>query len=142
MTTPSEAEQIIFRHWLDNWVVNGQPRTATNFEEEQIPDGVRLGEDPWVYLYIQEVDRNQETQGRPGNRKYIQKSQVQIQIMVPQGRGTKQGTDLAHEARAVFEGLRISNLFNFTGANIARVGPKPPEFQINVIQPFWYEEIK
>lgn len=142
MTTPSEAEQIIFSHWLTNWAVGGQPRTETNFEEEKIPDGVSPGEDAWVYLYVQEVDRQQLTKGPIGGRRYNQKSQIQIQIMVPQGAGTKFGTDLANEARNVFEGIRLGSLFNFVGADIVRVGPKPPEFQINVVQPFEYEETK
>lgn len=142
VTTPSEAEQIIFTHWLANWVVGGLPRTATNFEEELIPTGVSIGEDPWVYLYVQEVSRRQLTQGSIGRRRYVQKSQIQIQIMVPQGKGTKQGTDLAQEARTVFEGIRLNPLENFVGADIVRVGPRPPEFQINVVQPFEFQETK
>ena len=142
MTTPSEAEQAIFSHWLTNWVVNGSPRTETSFDSEKIPDGVRQGEDAWVYLYIQEIERRQLTKGKIGARRYNQKAQIQIAIFVPQGQGTKQATDLAHEARTVFEGIRLGGLFNFVGADIVRVGPKPPDFQVNVIQPFEYEETK
>jgi hypothetical protein len=144
MTTPSEAEQLIFNHWLANWIVNGQPRTETNFEEELIPAGLSIGEDSWVYLYVQEIPRGrqQETLGIPTRRRFIQSSQIQIAIFTPQAAGTKAATDLAQEARTVFEGIQLSPLFNFIGADIVRVGPRPPEFQINVIQPFQYQETK
>lgn len=142
MTTLSEAEQLIYSHWLANWVVSGQSRTPTAFEEEQIPSGVSVGETPWVYLYVQEIERRQISHGILGQRRFLQKSQVQIQIMVPQGGGTKEATDLAQEARTVFEGIRLSPLQNFIRGDVVRVGPRPPEFQINVICPFEYEERK
>lgn len=140
--TPSEAEQLIFDHWLTNWVVGGSPRTPTAFDQEKIPSGVSPGETSWVYLYVQEIDRYQLTKNVVGSRRYVQKSQVQVAIYVPQGNGTKTGTDLAQAARTVFEGVRITGLNNFKGADIVRVGPKPPEYQINVICPFEYEETK
>ena len=142
MTTPSEAEQIIFNHWLTNWVVDGQPRTETNLESENIPNGVRIGEDSWVYLYVQEIRRRQLSHGPVGSRKFLQRSQAVVAIFVPQGRGTKLATDLSHEARSVFEGVRLDPLKNFAYGDIVRVGAKPPEYQINVIVPFEYTEVK
>ena len=142
MTTPSEAEQLIYSQWLTDWTVSGSPRTPTVFEEERAPSSVRIGEDSWVYLYVQEVDRKQLTQGKAGNRRFLQKSQVVIAIFTPQSAGTQAATDLAQAARTVFEGNTIGALRNFIGADIVRVGPKPPEFQVNVLCPFEYEEIK
>lgn len=144
MTTISEAEQIILSKWLSDWVVGSNPRTPTSFEEERIPSNVRPGEDPWVYLYVQEIPngRRQDAHGTTGSRKFLQKSQIQIAIFTPSNAGTKLATDLAHEARTIFEGISLPPLQNFTKGDIVRVGSKPPEFQINVICPFEYVEVK
>lgn len=142
MTTLAEAEQLVLRHWLDNWVVGGSPRTETSFEEERIPDGVSVGEDSWVYLSILEIDRSQLTKGRPGNRKFLQKSQIRIAIYTPQSQGTSLAKTLAHEARTIFEGIQLNPLQNFIGADVVSVGPRPPEFIMTVVQPFEFIEVK
>ena len=142
MTTAAEAEQIILRHWLDNWVIGSQARTPTAFEEEQIPNDVSVGETEWAYVFIQDIGSPQQTLGIPGNRRFLRKAQVNVNLYVPQGRGIRVALDLAHEARTIFEGVRLSPLKNFKRADIVRVGPKPPEYQVSVLCPFEYTETK
>ena len=142
MTTPLEAEQIILNHWLTNWVSGGAKRTSTAFEEENKPDDVEIGVSSWVYLYVQDVDSEQLSHGAVGYRKFLRKAQVTVDIYTPQNQGIASALSLADEARTVFEGQDISPLKNFIGSDIVRVGPKPPEYQISVICPFEYVEVK
>lgn len=142
MTTPLEAEQIILSHWLTNWVVGGKIRTPTAFEEEQVPSTVRIGETEWAYVYVQDIESSQQTHGSIGRRRFLRKAQVVIALFVPQGVGTNKALGLAQEARTIFEGIRLDGLANFLRADIVRVGPKPPEYQVNVLCPFEYTEIK
>lgn len=142
MTTPLQAEQIILNHWLTNWVSGGSKRTSTAFEEESKPSDVEIGVSSWAHLYVQDVDSYQLSHGVDGARKFLRKAQVVIDIFTPQNQGIASALDLAHLARTVFEGQDVSPLKNFIGADIVRVGPKPPEYQISVICPFEYVEVK
>ncbi|MGI9491975.1 MAG: hypothetical protein ACR2QF_06200 [Geminicoccaceae bacterium] len=138
MTTPLEAEQLIYQRFLSEWGTT----TPVALEEEQLPSGVSPGEDPWAYVYVQDIGTPQQTMGKPGNRRFLRKAQVNINIYVPQGKGTSLALDLAQQARDVFEGIRLSPLKNFSKADLVRVGPKPPEYQISVLCPFEYTETK
>lgn len=138
MTTPSEAEQLIYARFLDQW----GSTTPVALEEEQVPAGVSVGETAWVYVYVQEIERQQLSHGSIGSRKFLQKSQVVIRIYVPQGAGTQLATNLAQQARTIFEGVRLDPLQNFYKADIERVGPQPPEYIVAVICPFEYVEMK
>lgn len=138
MTTPAEAEQLIYNRFLTEWGTT----TPVTLEEEKIPAAVVLGATPWVYLYVQDYDTYQQTQGRIGNRKFIRRAQVVIRIMVPQIAGTDLAITLAQQARTVFEGISLEPLKNFLASPIERVGPMPPEYIVVVRCPFEYEEIK
>lgn len=138
MTTPIEAEQLI----LDRWVTEWGTTTPFTFEEEQIPVGVDVGETSWVYLFIQDIKSDQINLGAIGGRRYLRKAQVQIYIFTPANQGTAEALSLAQQAREVYEGIRLEPLKNFLEGQIVRVGPKPPEFQVNVLCPFEYTETK
>lgn len=142
MTTPAEAEQLIYKQWLDNWVTGGKIRTPTAFEEEQQPNAVSVGETSWAYVFVQDIGSPQQTLGSMGRRRFLRKAQVVVNLYVPQGQGTKAALDLAQEARTIFEGISLSPLKNFAKSDIVRVGPKPPEYQVSVITPFEYSETK
>ena len=138
MTTAAEAEQLVYSQFLTEWGAT----TPVALEEEKIPAGVSIGETAWVYVYVQDYDTYQQTQGPVGSRKFLRKAQVVIRIIVPQGAGTSQAIALAEQARAVFEGVDLNPLKNFIAAPIERVGPMPPEYIVVVRCPFEYTEIK
>ena len=142
MTTLQQAEEAILTRWFDQWVSGSSVRTPTVLEGEKKPDGVSIGETNWVQLYIQDLPSNQLTLGTAGRRRFSRKAQVVIEIHTPSNVGTKDALDLAHLARTVFEGVRLSPLCNFTSANVVRNGHQPPEYVVSVLCPFEYEETK
>lgn len=137
MTTITEAEQTVLTHWVTSWGAT----TAYVFEEEELPAGVVRGQASWVRLVVVDRPSDQESLGPVGGRKYRRRAWVAIQIFTPSNQGVAGALQLADQARDVFEGLSLSGL-DFVDGQVNRVGDVPPEYQVNVIVPFDYEQTK
>jgi hypothetical protein len=105
MSVWGEVQEALYQRWADQWVVapGGDPRTAFYFEGE---DGNDLGEE-WAKVEVQQRPSGQGTLGAPGNRKMDRAGVVYARLRVRPGTGVARLSDLAENARDVFEGCRV-----------------------------------
>jgi hypothetical protein len=134
------TEQIYAR-WVDQWVVDGEPRTPFCFGNEAFdpPDG------PWVRLWVRATPSGQETLGRPGNRKFHRPGLVVAAIREPAGQGVQIGHQLGEAVRDIFEAQRLPPYdLRFEAIDILPIGEiEDGRWWASTAQgPFGYEDIR
>lgn len=134
MTTLDEAEEAVHARFVAQWAAT----TLFVFANEQFDD---QGDAPWVRLTISNLPRNQETLGKPGNRKFRSQAIVFVQVYTLVNTGVKQGNSLAKQAADIFEGVSFSGL-DFNAATVRKTGPTGKWYQHLAEAPFDYDEIK
>lgn len=137
MTTALEAEQAVLSRWVTSWGAT----TPYVFEEEELPSGVTRGQSDWVRVVVVDRPSAQESLGAQGERKYRRRAWVVMQVFTPSNHGVARGVALANQARDVYEGLSLGGL-DFVDGQINRIGNVPPEYQVNVVVPFDYQQTK
>lgn len=134
MTTRNEASEAIYTRWRDNWTY-----TPYLFDNER-PDV--LPAVPWVRLVIRELEGQQETLAAVGNRRFLRRAMVVIQVFTELNQGIKASDELVHLARSVFEGTRFSGVW-FLHGNVFDIGvTQEGLYQTNLQILFNYEEVK
>lgn len=145
MTTFTKAKIAIAQQWVDKWVLEGStnPKTAFLFENENF-DTENDGDFEWARVSIRHNRRQQESHGRPGNRRYESGGSVFIQIFVPQGEGTSRADELAEFARNIFEGVTLAGTdVRFFDVTIREGGPDGTRwYAVTVDGVFEYTEIR
>lgn len=114
MTTIDEAREAVQEHWKAGWGTT----TGYVFENEQNrePQTPKGSTPPaWCRVSVRNLDGFQETLGGIGNRIYKRKASVYVQVMAPVNAGMRQGAELAYQARALFEGVRLGEIIFFGG---------------------------
>jgi len=61
----------------------------------------------WARISVRNTGGGQTSIGPVGNRKYERDFSVFVQVFVPVTGGMKSGSELAQQARAIFEGVRL-----------------------------------
>ncbi len=136
MTTLNDAREAVYLRFTSTFTGVTADRVALDNEDFQEPrDG------NWVRLVVRSVDREQDTLGRPGNRKFRPLATVFVQVYVPVDSGLQASDTLAKEAADVFEGVSFSGL-DFEAAVVRETGPTDRWFQSVMEAPFRYEEIR
>lgn len=95
----------------------------------------------WVRLVVRNRVGDQDTLGKPTNRKFLRKGAVFIQVFTPRAEGTEEADTLAEKARDIFEGKRFGDLW-FIAADVTEQGVEGIWFKMLVEIEFTYEEIK
>lgn len=139
MTTVDEAREAIQQRWLSQWGA----ATLTAFENESQPtlDGLAAGTSAWVYVIVRHTGGGQETLGPTDHRKFERRGSVVAEIRTPLDRGMKRGADLAHAARAIFEGTSFSGI-DFTNGQVQEQGPDGKWYRHTASITFNYHETK
>lgn len=110
MTTVDEAREAMQEHFVAGWGAT----TPFVFENENYSEAT-AGTKPWVRFSVRNLDGYQYSLGGIGNRLYERVARVYVQVMSPVGKGMQAGADLAQQARALFEGVRVGELVGYGG---------------------------
>jgi hypothetical protein len=138
MTTTPQAVQAILDAFDDVWSVG--PVSAYTFDGEQFdpPDNAS-----WVRVSIRHTFAGQESLGVESNRRFRREGAVFVQCFSPANQGSKAAVDLAHTARAIFEGVTLAGTsVNFTDCSIRETGPDDKWYGVTLEALFAYDEIK
>lgn len=100
------VQEALMQRWIATWVDGANPRTPTEFVNEDIPFDPPNGR--WVRLMIAARPGGPGTIGKPGNRKMDRAGVVYIDLREPPGWGVGDISDEAEIARDVFEGCRFA----------------------------------
>lgn len=133
MTTLNQARELIYQRFVDNWPA-GTPYTFDN--EAYKPPATK-----WVRLSVRNIDSGQESLGAIGNRKFLRKGMVWLQIFVPLDSGLKDADTLASSFRSIFEGVTFSNI-RFTNVLVKEGTPDNKWYRVVAQAFFDYNEIK
>lgn len=115
--TPEDARKAICIRWAAQWGAT----TPFVFENEDNKN-LDAGTAPWARFTVRNVEGGQETLGPDGHRNYVRKGLVLVQIFTPKDGGMKRGDELAHQARAIFEGASFDGI-DFNNGRVREVVP-------------------
>lgn len=132
--TPTEARNEIMKRYLDNFT--GQFPIALDNKKLKKPD-----DEKWVRLNIQFNDGNQDSLGKEGNRKYIKRGLIFVQVFTPANKGTNDNDDLCYSSLALLDGVRINDLWMHSG-KINTIGSDGEFYQQHVVVEFEFENIR
>ncbi len=105
MTTITDAREAIYQHWAAGFIYGPDNAQLCPycFENEQFdPPAGR-----WARLSVRHFDRNQETLGAPGNRKFERRGAVLIQLFDRPFQRLDQFGEIVAKAEALFDAVRI-----------------------------------
>lgn len=104
MTVWREVQEALYQRWATQWVVNGEPRTPYQLENEKFdpPAG------PWAKVQVQGRPGGPGTIGGPGRRRIDRAGVVYIDLREPPGDGVGRVSDLAELAKGIFENCRLA----------------------------------
>jgi hypothetical protein len=129
--TPDEARRAIYDEFLDQW---DQGVAALELEGEPFKEPGPGAS--WARLSFRQLGGGQLTLGPTGSRKYRRRAGAFVQVFVPatQG-GMRLGASLAHDARAILEGRRVSGV-EFDDGQVSEIplrrGEKSRQFNVEV----------
>lgn len=145
MTVWREVQEALYQRWADEWIVapgpDPEPLTPFKFANEtwDPPDA------PHVRMRVQQRPSGFATLGSPGNRKMDRRGVVFALLRSPPGNGVGQLSDLAENARAIFENCRLQpHDIRFAACDIGEAAEIEAGrwWGVAVECPFAYEEIK
>lgn len=130
-----QAEAEIRAFFNTGW--NGLTDIAWPDIKFSIPDG-----ETWVRFNCQENGGQQVSMGDPGNNRFRHFGIVTIQVFQPRGDGSRDARDKATAALAIFMGAQTTNGVTFTDVSARQIGDDGNGYyQINILAPFWYDEL-
>lgn len=132
--TLTEARNEMMKRYLDEFT--GQFPIALDNKKLQKPDGVK-----WVRLTIIFSGGNQDSFGKVGNRKFVKRGLIFIQVFTPINKGTDANDDLCNSSLNLFDGVRINDLWMYNG-RIRTIGSDGEFYHQNVIVDFEFENIR
>lgn len=98
--------------------------------------------DYWVRVTLRPRDRVQHTLNVPGRRQWRQQSNVWVQLYGPIGVGSGALSDLVTEVRNVFEGTAFGGIDPEGACRDEKIGPDGRWYEVVVICPVVYYEIR
>jgi hypothetical protein len=134
----NEAEAEIRAFFEDAWG-GASPITPIQWPDvkKPVPDA-----QTWVRFTCQETDGRQASIGSPGSNRFRHFGLITIQIFQPEGQASKDARTKATTALGAFMGAKTDGGIYFYDAYARQVGNDGNGFyQINVIVPFYYDEI-
>ena len=137
MTTLDEATESVSARFLANYT--GVTNNLVLFDNEEFENEPTSG--AWVRVTVDQIDRNQDTLGKIGNRKFRSQAIVFVQVYTNANTGVQQGNVLAKQAADIFEGVSFSGL-DFRAAKTTKIGIDGKWFRHLAEAPFDYDEIK
>ena len=133
--TPTEARKAIMsRYWN---AFNGQFPIAIDNKKFDPPSTPSK----WVRLSVQFNDGNQDSLGRSGNRKFVKRGLIFVQVFTPSNKGTNDNDGTAADSVNIFDGVRINDLWMYNG-RIETVGSDGEYYQQNAVVEFEFENIR
>lgn len=135
--TPKEARNAIFTRYLDEF--SGQFDIALDnqpFTPPEAGEGVK-----WVRVNVQFNTGNQDSLGTEGNRKFVKRGFLFVQVFTPVGHATNDNDELAQDSLDLFDGERLGDLW-FQDGRIVTIGPDGEWYQQNVVLELTFEAIK
>jgi len=138
--TITEADDTVVAYWL----ANKADAYATVLEGEKFTPTKGT---PYYSLRLLEDDSAQDTQGKPGNRRYLRDRVLLIECFYPAqisgaDQGARPAVEMARQARAVFEGKTITGCHFTKGIQILSVDEDGEWISRAVRAEFFHEEIK
>lgn len=130
-----DARNTIYTRFINEWA----DRTPFQLDNEtfEIPTS-----GPWVRLVVRNTLGEQDTLGRPGNRKYLRNGFIAGQVFTPVNEGTAQGDLLAEQLRDIFEGTSFGGILANNGTITELDQQDGRWYQHNVSVAFFVEQIK
>lgn len=98
-----QVQELIYQRWADRWVNAGTPRTPFAFDNEAEP----ATDAPWARVLVRSRPGGPGTIGAPGTKRMDRAGVVYIDLREPPGDGVGTLSDLAEDARDVFENCRL-----------------------------------
>jgi len=102
MSTLTDIRKLIYKRFVTQW---GDASIYTFDNEDFKPS-----RDQWVRLSVRNNSSVQETLGTTGNRSYLRKGSIYIQIFSKIGTGVKESDLLCDLARTIFEGVTFNDI--------------------------------
>lgn len=137
MSTWREVQERLYKAWVDGW--DGTTPFCLGNEKFDPPNG------QWVRFSVRAGIGQQGSMGPQGARRFDRSGRVFIQLFEPPGHGVGSLSDLAEQARDLFEGKRFApHDIRFNEADIGNEGDVDPGrwWGVTVEARFDYEEIK
>ena len=97
------ARESMYQAFVSGW----DTFTTFTFENE---DFTPPNSDSWVRMYVRHDDRNQETLGRVGNRKFESEGRIVVQIFTLLNKGAGAADPIVEKVRSIFEGKTINGI--------------------------------
>lgn len=135
MTSLAVAREAIYQRFVDNLPTGLVDFTFAN-EAYTAPDDT-----VWARLTVNHEAGEQDSLGKAGNRKFLRRGRVLVQIYDQVDNGTRTLDTIADATRDIFEGVSFAGLF-FTSADIRETGQDGEWYQTIVDAPFDYQETK
>lgn len=133
MATIDSTRILLYNTFIAGWE-DTTPAIYDN-EDEQANKAA------WVRMVVRNQVGNQDSFGREGNRKFLKKGIVLIQVFTPPAEGTSEADLLVEKAKDIFEGKRFGDVW-FQAADVRELGVNGAWFQMSVEIPFTSEQIK
>lgn len=135
MTTKVEANEAIYSRFKEQW----GDRTPFFFDNEKADGPQEL---PFVRLVTREVEGTQETLGAVGDRRFLRRATIIMQLFSDRNIGVKESDELITIARNIFEGTSFNGIWCFHGT-IRELGITQDQVhQTNLEVRFDYEDRK
>ena len=134
--THNEAREAIYTRFVAN-LPSALGSNYTFANEKYSPPDSTL----WARLTVNHEAGEQDSLGKVGDRKFLRRGRVLIQIFGPVDSGLRALDLVADAVRDIFEGVSFDGLYFFSSD--IREGSNDGEwFQIIVDAPFFYSETK
>lgn len=133
--TLNTAREAIYQRFVDNTTLASSAYTFTS-ENFKAP-----ADTAWARLTVNHEAGEQDSLGKTGDRKYLRRGRVLVQLFGPVDQGLRALDLLADATRDIFEGTQFSGLY-FISADVREIGQDGEWFQLVVDAPFDYHETK
>jgi hypothetical protein len=130
----NEAREVIYDHFETEW--SGLAEYTYENEEFDPPTDTS-----WVRLAVRNRDGGQETLGATGNRRFLRRGAVMVQVFTPTDQGTFEADTIATEVLDMFEQTNVDGV-RFRDGVIRELPADGGLYRNNVEIEFEYEETK
>lgn len=137
--TEAEAHEAVYQRMKSVWPTL-QPAVPYCRENERFAQ--QDGATAWAHVSLKPTDSNQHTLGAAPNRVWLRDAAVWVRLHVPLNGGVALVTSLVGSVRQVFEGVSFGGVNSVGGARSVPVGSNGRWYEVVVITPVNYYEIR
>lgn len=138
--TEAQAHEAVYQRWKSLWPTL-QPTVTYCFENEKFVEP-NPATTPWAHVSLKPTDSNQHTLGAAPNRVWLRDAGVWVRLHVPLNAGVGSVTSLVGSVRSVFEGASFGGVSSVNGVRTVPVGSNGRWYEVVVISPVNYYEIR